>query len=133
MSRKMLSRSFIRQFRRDQEGQVAVIFGLALVPIIAGVGAAVDYSHGNQVRTSLQKAVDAAVLAAAIDGSPKWQTAALNSFNANKDAKGSSLSTPLFSLQNGAPTFSNQGDMYSGTVSAVVPASFMKIMGIDSF
>ena len=135
MSRKMLSRSFIRQFRRDQEGQVAVIFGLALVPIIAGVGAAVDYSHGNQVRTSLQKAVDAAVLAAAIDGSPKWQTAALNAFIGNRNDKGSLLGTPSFSMQNsaGTPTFSAQGDVYSGTITAVVPTSFMKIVSIDSF
>jgi len=127
-------RRLVGEFRTHDQGQVAVIFGLAAVPIVAAIGAAVDYSHGNQVRTSLQKAVDSAVLAAAIDASPNWQTAALNAFNGNRDDKGSSLATPVFSMQaGGTPTFSNQGDMYSGTVSAVVPASFMKIAGIDSF
>ena len=134
MPRRSLSQSLLAKFRRDQEGQVSLIFGLAAIPIVAAVGAAVDYSHGNQVRTSLQKAVDSAVLSAAIDGSSNWQTAALNAFTGNRDDKGSSLGTPLFSMQSaGTPTFSAQGDVYSGTITAVVPTSFMKIVGIDSF
>src|SRR5947208_4257576 len=99
MSRKMLSRSLIGQFTRDQEGQVAVIFGLAVLPLAAAVGAAVDYSHSNQVRTSLQKAMDSAVLAAAIDASANWQTAAMNAFKGNLHAKDRAVGTPLYSLQ----------------------------------
>jgi Flp pilus assembly protein TadG len=123
MSRKMLSRGLIGQFTRDQEGQVAVIFGLAVLPLAVAVGAAVDYSHSNQVRTSLQKAMDSAVLAATIDGSANWQTAAMNAFKGNLNAKDSTVGTPTFSLQN---------EVYSGSVPAVTQTQFMKIVGIDS-
>src|SRR5205085_10085877 len=87
------------------------------------VGAAVDYSHSNQVRTSLQKAMDSAVLAAAIDASANWQTAAMNAFKGNLNVKDSAVGTPTFSLQN---------DIYSGSVPAVTQTNFMKIVGIDS-
>src|SRR3954469_11176335 len=99
MLHKTPAQGLLGKFRRNEEGQVAVIFGLAVLPIFAAVGAAVDYSHSNQVRASLQKAMDSAVLAAAIDGSPNWQTAALNAFKGNLNAKDSSVGTPTFSLQ----------------------------------
>ena len=99
------------------------MFALALVPLVAATGAAVDYSHGNQIRTSLQKALDSAVLAAAIDGSPNWRTAALNSFNGNVNAKDSAVRTPTFTLDK---------DIYSGSVSALTDTSFMGVVGITS-
>src|SRR5256714_10201437 len=111
------------QFQRREDGQVAVMFGLAVLPLAAAVGAAVDYSHGNQVRTSLQKALDSAVLAAAIDASSSWQIAALNSFNGNVNAKNSAVRTPTFTLDK---------DVYSGSVSAIAETSFMGVVGINS-
>jgi Flp pilus assembly protein TadG len=50
------------QFQGDKEANVAVIFALALLPIVGLVGAAVDYSHANSIRTSMQAAVDATAL-----------------------------------------------------------------------
>src|SRR5215212_11562130 len=100
MSRKTFPRGLLNKFRRNEDGQVAVIFGLAILPLAAAVGAAVDYSHAGQVRTSLQKAMDSAVLAAAIDGTANWQTAAMNAFRGNLNAKDSAVGTPTFSLQN---------------------------------
>jgi Flp pilus assembly protein TadG len=52
-------------FRRNDRGNVAIIFGLAIIPVIGAVGAAVDYSRGNSARTSLQSAIDAAALSLA--------------------------------------------------------------------
>ena len=46
------------EFQHREDGQVAVMFALAVLPLAAVVGAAVDYSRGNQVRTSLQKALE---------------------------------------------------------------------------
>jgi hypothetical protein len=110
-------------FRHRNDGQVAVMFAIAILPLAGAVGAAVDYSRGNQVRTSLQKALDAAVLAAAIDGTAKWQTAALNAFNGNIKSKDSVVGTPTFSLEK---------DIYAGSVPAVAETTFMKIAGINS-
>ncbi len=58
----------LRQFlsgSRSRAGNVAVIFGIAIVPIIGAVGAAVDYSTANSNRTSMQKALDSTALALA--------------------------------------------------------------------
>jgi len=50
---------------RAQAGNVAIIFSLAIVPVIGGIGAALDYSMANSNRTSMQKALDSTALALA--------------------------------------------------------------------
>ncbi|HEU0148553.1 MAG TPA: pilus assembly protein TadG-related protein, partial [Bradyrhizobium sp.] len=45
-----------RRFSRDDGGNIAVLFGIALVPILTFVGAAVDYSRANAARSSMQAA-----------------------------------------------------------------------------
>src|SRR5438876_922770 len=58
-------RNGLQHFRADQAGNVAVIFTLALVPIVGFVGSGVDYSRGNSAKTAMQMAADATVLALA--------------------------------------------------------------------
>ena len=48
--------------RADRSGNVAVIFGIAAIPVFGLVGAAVDYSRANAARTAMQVALDAAAL-----------------------------------------------------------------------
>jgi len=50
----------IGRFRREQRGNIAVIFALALVPMVSAIGCAVDYSRASQIRSKLQVAADAA-------------------------------------------------------------------------
>ena len=38
-----------RDLKKDESGNVAVIFALALLPLTGFVGASVDYSHANAV------------------------------------------------------------------------------------
>ncbi len=54
----------LKRFKRDDRGVTAVIFSLALLPILGAAGAAVDYTRAINVRADLQKAVDAAALQA---------------------------------------------------------------------
>ena len=54
-----------RRLRSDRRGNVAIIFGLAVVPIFGAVGAAVDYSAANSSRTEMQAAADESALAVA--------------------------------------------------------------------
>ncbi len=54
--------AFLRRYRRDCRGHVSIIFGLALLPILTAVGAAIDYSRATSARTSMQVAVDATAL-----------------------------------------------------------------------
>lgn len=60
---KTISR--IASFRRDQQGNTAVIFGLTLVPILVLGGASVDLARLNEKRSELQQAVDHVTLALA--------------------------------------------------------------------
>jgi len=52
----------LRRFGGDRRGNIAVTFTFSLVPIVAGVGAAVDYSHANSVKAALQASLDATLL-----------------------------------------------------------------------
>ena len=54
-----------KNYIRDDSGQVAVIFSLALLPLLALTSAAVDYSQLTKEQNAVSSALDAAVLAAA--------------------------------------------------------------------
>lgn len=55
-----------RALFHDRRGGVAVIFGLALVPLAGLMGAALDYSRAANARTTAQASVDGAVIAASV-------------------------------------------------------------------
>jgi Flp pilus assembly protein TadG len=61
----MLSRlyRFLVCFRRDDGGAVALIFGLALLPLMGMTGASIDYSRASTARHKATAAADAAALA----------------------------------------------------------------------
>jgi Flp pilus assembly protein TadG len=54
-----------RRIVRDQDGSISLLFGLSLMPLIAGAGVAIDYSRASDVRSALQGAFDSTVLAMA--------------------------------------------------------------------
>ncbi|MEO0382138.1 MAG: TadE/TadG family type IV pilus assembly protein [Pseudomonadota bacterium] len=54
-----------KSFVCDQRGVVAIIFGIAAIPIMGMVGASLDYSRAANVQTQLQDALDGAILTAA--------------------------------------------------------------------
>jgi len=53
----------ISRFSRDQKGVVAIIFALALIPLLGAGGAAIDYSRAYIVQSRLANALDATALA----------------------------------------------------------------------
>jgi hypothetical protein len=113
----------LRAFRSAAGGNVAITFALALVPLMGMIGTAVDYSRANNIRTNLQTALDAAVLAGARDGTSNWATVALDSFKAN-------FTRPEISA---TATFAKNVDgSYSGGAGASVPATFLGVMGVSS-
>ena len=58
---RRLARAWIR-FRRHGRGNVAVTFALSLIPLLAFIGAAVDYSRANAMKVDLQASLDATAL-----------------------------------------------------------------------
>jgi len=111
-------------FSADEKGSVMPTFVMALLPVLALAGSAVDYTHVTNVRTSLQVSLDAALLAGAQDGSTDWTNVALNSFNANVQVNGASVATPTFAL--------DANRAYTGSSSATVPMNFLRLLGLSS-
>jgi Putative Flp pilus-assembly TadE/G-like len=77
----------VARFCRDRQGGVAPLLALGIVPLVLGVGAAVDYSRANSARTAMQSALDGAALMLAKEAA-QGSTSALGQsasvlFNAN--------------------------------------------------
>ena len=60
-------RAAARRFAGARDGNVAILFGIAVVPIISFVGVAVDYTRANSARSSMQAALDSTALMVAKD------------------------------------------------------------------
>mgnify|MGYP003584081175 CR=1 FL=1 len=54
----------LRRFRENDRGAVAIVFAVALIPIMGLSGAAIDYTRATQAKSKLQAATDSAALAA---------------------------------------------------------------------
>ena len=122
-------RAAIRDFRSARQGNVAITFAFATLPVIALIGSAIDYSHGNAVKADMQGALDSTVLAvsknAASMTSDELQVAALKYFTAlfnRPDAKDVSLT---------AAYTSTGGSALAMTATASVPTDVMTIFGND--
>jgi Flp pilus assembly protein TadG len=73
----MLIRSIraLGSFRQANSGNVAAIFAVALVPLIAALGCAVDYSRAVELRSKMQSAIDAASVGSVARTSPGFVAA----------------------------------------------------------
>jgi Flp pilus assembly protein TadG len=47
-------RSAARRFGAAQDGNIAVVFAFATIPVLAFIGAALDYGRANAARSSMQ-------------------------------------------------------------------------------
>lgn len=131
-----MNRQFAR-FARAQQGNIAVIFAIALVPVLGFVGAAVDYSRAVQARTSLQVALDSAALMVSKDLSNGTIT------EADIETKVKSYFTGLYTGRPGTVSTADIRASYtpkdsSGmsnvvvTGSGTMPTDFMRVAGYSS-
>ncbi len=60
-------RAAARRFTGANEGNIAILFGIAVIPIVTFVGAAVDYTRANAARSSMQAALNSTALMLAKD------------------------------------------------------------------
>jgi Flp pilus assembly protein TadG len=124
----IVSRSAIARLCRNVDGSIAPVFALMATPMLIAVGASVDYSRANSVKTVLQAVIDSAVLAGAkedaIVGNPNWSQLAVNFFKSNLAAKTAMAATPTFTL--------NSDGSYVGSVTGSVPTSLLGIINIRS-
>jgi Flp pilus assembly protein TadG len=118
------------RFWNNQQGSVAAMLGIALIPLLGAVGAAVDYSQASATRTAFQNALDSTALmlskTAALQTSSELQAAATNDFNAlftGSNAKNVTV-TANYSTTSGSQL------VLSG--SATVDTNFLSVLGIDT-
>ncbi len=52
----------LARFKAAEQGNIAVIFAIALVPVLTFVGAAIDYSRASRAHSSMQAALDSTAL-----------------------------------------------------------------------
>ena len=65
MFKKGFLNSLTNRFKADTRGNVAIIFGVATVPLMIAAGCAVDIARAHIVQNRLQAALDAGAMAAA--------------------------------------------------------------------
>ena len=120
----------LRDFRTAKGGNVALTFGLSVVPMFGLVGSAVDYSRMNTFKAEMQGALDAtAIMLAreAVSTAPSaLQSKAEAYFHANFNRAGALNVTANASYTGGGTS------TMKVTASAQVPTTFMKMFGHDS-
>jgi Flp pilus assembly protein TadG len=121
--------AFVR-FLRDRKGGVAPMLALGIVPLVTGIGAAVDYSRANNVRTAMQNAADATALMLAKNASSmsagQLQTAATSFFIANFSRPEAQNAQVTATYTQGQTGFTIKID---GT--ATVATTFMGMLGVS--
>ncbi|NPU69043.1 hypothetical protein HL667_28850 [Bradyrhizobium sp. 83012] len=117
-------RARCRRFWRARDGQISMIFAIAIIPIVISIGAAVDFSKSSDTKTQLQKAVDAAVLAGVIQPSAQQISTATAVFKGDFGGRFGSSASAAF-------TSNNDGTL-TGTATATVKTSFLNVMGTTS-
>jgi Flp pilus assembly protein TadG len=122
------ARNLLRSFISSHRGNVAMMFGIALVPITIAAGVGLDYARGALVRSQMSDALDTAALAVGSTTGLTRETAealAKKYFDANYAGDTS----------NGTPTVSIGTGGYTSTGSVKIDASYnlpttlLKIVG----
>ncbi|MDB5576990.1 MAG: Pilus assembly protein TadG [Bradyrhizobium sp.] len=124
-------RRAVRRFRGANEGNIALLFGIALLPMLGFMGGAIDYSRANKARSSMQAALDSTALMLAKDLSDgkitageinTKATAYFTALYTNKEAKSVTINATY------TPS-SSQGSTILVNGSGNVTTEFMKVVG----
>ncbi len=118
--------SFFRRFLRSTRANVAVMFGLSIIPIIAAGGTALDFSRAMAVKSRLSNALDASGLAVGASvGTSQAQMLdiATKYFNANYPEDEIGATSNL--------TLSAVGDQITISASARVETTLLGLVGIE--
>jgi Flp pilus assembly protein TadG len=134
--------SRLTAFVAAERGNVAIIFGFCVIPMIGLVGAGVDYSRAAKIQTVLQAAADASALGSVAQASPGYtyalsmpgngplpiaQTQASNIFN------GEIAGRTGFNITNLSTVVTKTNWTLTSNVqfTATVPTILMQILGWD--
>lgn len=118
--------SVIRRFGQDRNGTTAVLFGLAALPLMAMVGAAVDYSRAATEKTKMQLAADATALMLAREP----RTASAGELQSRAAAIFANLYAPAPGVAADELVATRSGDVVTVTRRARMTNAFMQVVGV---
>jgi Flp pilus assembly protein TadG len=119
------------RFLKDRRAAVAPMLALGIIPLVASIGTAVDYSRANAMRTAMQAAIDSTALMLSKTAqnltSAQLNTSANNYFTAlfnRPEASNVQITTAFSSQQQGSFTLKLTG-------TADISTMFWRLMGQD--
>jgi len=118
----------IRRLFRARSGSAAMIFGLAFIPAMLGIGAAIDYGRAAMIKSKLQGATDEAVLAAGAQNKLKQtdrQNIALNKVLNNLGSAANGLDVTVTETE-------PKAGVYQVTAQATMNTSLLKFANFQS-
>lgn len=110
-------------FLTDCRASVTTISAVAIIPLTVTAGVAVDLGRVMTTKTTLQTALDAAVMSGVQVDQAKRNAYATAMFHAQVKEKGFSANAPVFKT--------NTDGSFTGSVSSSVPTTLMKLAGRD--
>ncbi len=125
----------MNRFRKDQRGQIVVIFAIMLIPLLSFMGAAIDYARATRAKATMQSVLDSVSLMVAKDLSSGFIT------TAQVSSKAQTYFTALYTDSEAqAVTVSATYTQASGsngstilvTGSANIKTDFMQILGYQT-
>ena len=123
--------NFLTRLRRDTSGNTLAIAAAAMVPLIGIVGGAVDMSRIYIIKTRLQHACDAGALAGRkAMGSGQWSQSNYAARDAAEKFFDANIAPDAYGAEDITRTFTESAGKVSGTATADLPMSLMRIFGI---
>jgi Flp pilus assembly protein TadG len=128
MSRKLTLKTLLNRFKADQNGTIAVMAALAIVPMMLAAGAAVDFVRFNAAQTHVQAALDAATISGAaakkVSDAKRVEIAKLSFKNNIASGAAAGMSAE--------PEFKIVNDKFVSEVKIQIPTALMQIAGINT-
>ena len=126
----------LRRFAARRDGNTAIIFGLAAIPVVVAAGMAVDVTRAYMVKERLSASLDAASLAVGSEGNlsaAQLQAELTNYFKANYPSTALGRNVTVQPLDT---TSDPNGNLAATVVNyqaqATVDMSFMQLVGVPS-
>jgi Flp pilus assembly protein TadG len=122
--------AFLSRLRSDKRGNTLAMMAIALIPLAGMVGGGVDISRMYIVKTRLQHACDAGALAGRKTmGGGVWSQSSYAPRVAAEKFFDSNIQASPYGAESLTKTFTESGGKVSGTASAVLPMTLMRIFG----
>ncbi len=120
----------LMRLRRDQRGNVAIMMGFALVPLVGAMGLGFEVSNWYMNKRSMQNAADAAAIAAATNAGANYDVEA-KAVAARYGFVNGSNNTTVTVLNNVTCPTDGTNNCYSVQISRPVPLYLAEVVGFS--